>query len=50
MGRDAMVAAEAFEFFTGLVTEVKGGSIPMGPDAKRIASEEVFGPVLSVLC
>src|SRR3954447_7680963 len=33
MVSDAMVAAAQTEFFAGLVTEMKGHSIPMGPNA-----------------
>src|SRR5262245_61615169 len=33
MVSDAMIAAAQMEFFAGFVTEMKGASIPMGPDA-----------------
>ena len=33
MVRDAQIAAAQLDFFAGLVTEMKGASIPMGPDA-----------------
>src|SRR6185312_8631639 len=32
MVSDAMIAAAQMEFFAGFVTEMKGSSIPMGPD------------------
>jgi len=32
MRGDAAIAAAQMEFFAGLVTEMKGDTIPMGPD------------------
>ncbi len=32
-----------FDFFAGLVTEMKGASIPMGPDAFNFSVRESVG-------
>ena len=45
MVSDAMVAAAQTEFFAGLVTEMKGASIPMGPDAVNFSVREPRGVV-----
>jgi betaine-aldehyde dehydrogenase len=45
MIRDATVAAAQVEFFAGLVTEMKGASIPMGPDALNFSVREPLGVV-----
>jgi len=45
MVRDANVAAAQIEFFAGLVTEMKGHSIPMGPDAVNFSLREPRGVV-----
>ncbi len=37
---DANIAAAQIEFFAGLVTEMKGASIPMGPDAVNFSVRE----------
>ena len=42
---DAMVAAAQMEFFAGLVTEMKGASIPMGPDVVNFSVREPRGVV-----
>src|SRR6478735_5211840 len=42
---DAMVAAAQMEFFAGFVTEMKGASIPMGPDAVNFSVREPLGVV-----
>ncbi len=42
---DAMVAAAQMEFFAGFVTEMKGASIPMGPDAVNFSVREPMGVV-----
>ena len=42
---DANVAAAQMEFFAGLVTEMKGSSIPMGPDAVNFSVREPRGVV-----
>src|SRR5499426_4858991 len=45
MVRDATVGAAQMEFFAGLVTEMKGSSIPMGPDAVNFSVREPLGAV-----
>jgi len=45
MVNDANVAAAQMEFFAGLVTEMKGASIPMGPDVMNFSVREPFGVV-----
>src|SRR5512140_1993176 len=45
MVSDAMIAAAQVEFFAGLVTEMKGSSIPMGPDIINFSVREPFGVV-----
>src|SRR5215472_14007435 len=45
MVSDANVAAGQMEFFAGLVTEVKGSSIPMGPDVMNFSVREPYGVV-----
>jgi betaine-aldehyde dehydrogenase len=45
MVSDAMVAAAQMEFFAGFVTEMKGASIPMGPDAVNFSVREPVGVV-----
>src|SRR5262245_57840134 len=42
---DATIAAAQIEFFAGLVTEMKGNSIPMGPDRLNFSVREPFGVV-----
>jgi betaine-aldehyde dehydrogenase len=42
---DAMVAAAQMEFFAGFVTEMKGASVPMGPDAVNFSVREPLGVV-----
>ena len=42
---DVMVAAGQMEFFAGLVTEMKGNSIPMGPGAVNFSIREPRGVV-----
>src|ERR1700722_18250108 len=42
---DANVAAAQIEFFAGLVTEMKGTSIPMGPDRLNFSVREPLGVV-----
>src|SRR6476619_3784856 len=42
---DAMVAAAQMEFFAGFVTEMKGASIPMGPDVVNFSVREPLGVV-----
>ena len=45
MVSDAMVAAAQVEFFAGFVTEMKGSSIPMGPDVVNFSVREPLGVV-----
>ena len=45
MVSDAMIAAAQIEFFAGLVTEMKGNSIPMGPDVVNFSVREPLGVV-----
>src|SRR5215472_12974508 len=45
MVSDANVAAGQMEFFAGLVTEMKGSSIPMGPDVMNFSVREPHGVV-----
>jgi len=45
MVSDAMVAAAQTEFFAGLVTEMKGASIPMGPNAVNFSVREPRGVI-----
>lgn len=49
MGRDAAAAAASFEFFAGLVTEIKGSSIPMGPAAINFSVREPLGVVARIV-
>jgi betaine-aldehyde dehydrogenase len=45
MMRDANAAAAQIDFFAGLVTEMKGSSIPMGPDRLNFSVREPLGVV-----
>ena len=45
MVRDASAGAAQLDFYAGLVTEMKGASIPMGPDAVNFSVREPFGVV-----
>src|SRR6202023_822845 len=45
MVRDANMGAAQLDFYAGLVTEMKGASIPMGPDAVNFSVREPFGVV-----
>ena len=49
MVRDAQVAAAQVDFFAGLVTEMKGASIPMGPDAVNFSVREPLGVVARIV-
>ena len=46
---DARVAAAQLEFFAGLVTEMKGASIPMGPDVVNFSVREPLGVVARII-
>ena len=45
MSRDAVVAAMQFDFFAGLVTEIKGETIPMGEGVVNMSVREPYGVV-----
>jgi betaine-aldehyde dehydrogenase len=45
MTSDAMIDAAQVEFFAGFVTEMKGASIPMGPDVVNFSVREPLGVV-----
>src|SRR6266581_432868 len=45
MVRDANAGAAQLDFYAGLVTEMKGQSIPMGPDVVNFSVREPFGVV-----
>ena len=45
MVSDAMIAAAQMEFFAGFVTEMKGSSIPMGPNVVNFSVREPLGVV-----
>ncbi len=49
MRGDALVAAAQMEFFAGLVTEMKGDTIPMGPDRVNLTVREPLGVVARIL-
>src|SRR6266571_372051 len=49
MTSDATVAAAQIDFFAGLVTEMKGTSIPMGPDALNFSVREPVGVVARIV-
>ena len=46
---DAMIAAAQTEFFAGLVTEMKGNSIPMGPNVMNFSVREPLGVVSRII-
>jgi betaine-aldehyde dehydrogenase len=46
---DAKVAAAQLDFFAGLVTEMKGASIPMGPNAVDFSLREPLGVVARIV-
>ena len=45
MVSDAMIAAAQLDFFAGLVTEMKGATVPMGPDVVNFSMREPMGVV-----
>ncbi|MGE5088180.1 MAG: aldehyde dehydrogenase family protein [Candidatus Levyibacteriota bacterium] len=49
MRADTAIAAAQLEFFAGLVTEAKGSSIPMGPDAVNFSVREPLGVVARII-
>ncbi len=46
---DARIAAAQLDFFAGLVTEMKGDSIPMGPQAVNFSVREPRGVVARII-
>ncbi|WP_331375942.1 aldehyde dehydrogenase family protein [Sinorhizobium chiapasense] len=48
MAKDAVSAVQRFEYFAGLVTEMKGASIPVGPDAVNFSVREPLGVVARI--
>jgi betaine-aldehyde dehydrogenase len=49
MESDAAIAAAQLDFFAGLVTEMKGASIPMGPDVVNFSVREPVGVVARIV-
>src|SRR5258706_2102602 len=49
MVRDAQMGAAQLDFYAGLVTEMKGASIPMGPEAVNFSVREPFGVVARII-
>src|SRR4051795_6499536 len=49
MVSDALVAAAQTEFFAGLVTEMKGSSVPMGPGIINFSVREPRGVVARII-
>ena len=49
MKGDAAIAAAQMEFFAGLVTEMKGDTIPMGPDRLNLTVRQPLGVVARIL-
>ena len=45
---DVEMSAAAFDFFGGLVTEMKGSSVPVGPDARFRISDGTISAFLAV--
>ena len=46
---DAEIAASQIDFFAGLVTEMKGDSIPMGPGRMNVTVREPLGVVARII-
>ncbi len=49
MMSDASVAAMGMDFYAGLVTEMKGSSVPMGPDLVNFSIRQPFGVVGKII-
>jgi betaine-aldehyde dehydrogenase len=49
MTNDAAFAAAQFDYFAGLVTEMKGASIPMGPGSINFSVREPLGVVARII-
>ena len=46
---DIQIAADQLELFAGLVTEIKGASVPLGPDAVHFSVREPLGVVARII-
>src|SRR5512139_604049 len=46
--KDVEITAGNIEYFAGLVTEMKGASVPMGPDALSFSVREPYGVVARI--
>lgn len=49
LAADSHVAAALIDYFAGLVTEMKGASIPVGPNAINFSVRQPFGVVARIL-
>ncbi|PQM28402.1 aldehyde dehydrogenase [Sphingopyxis lindanitolerans] len=49
LAADSHVAAALIDYFAGLVTEMKGASVPVGPDAVNFSVRQPFGVVARIL-
>ena len=49
MTRDVLNAANQWDFFAGLVTELKGASIPLGPNVVNFSIREPMGVVARIV-
>lgn len=49
MSRDAANAAAQWQFFAGLVTEMKGDTIPMGPNVVNFSTRQPYGVVARIV-
>ena len=49
MVADAKIAATGLEYFAGLVTEIKGQTIPMGPGSLNYTLREPLGVVARIV-
>src|SRR5258706_11595422 len=49
MINDAAIASSQLDFFAGLVTEMKGHSVPMGPGAINFSIREPLGVVAKII-
>jgi len=47
-GFDVELAVESLDFFAGLVTEMKGATVPLGPEALNFALREPLGVVARI--
>lgn len=49
LANDALIAATQLDYFAGLVTELKGETIPMGPDAVNMTVREPLGVCVRIV-